>query len=189
MEFWDVIEARHSCRSFASESVPREKIERLLHAAAAAPSSMNLQPWRFHVAQGEVRQEAGRLIAQATLHLSEYVDQASEWDYSEALEWYSSLGHAPVLIGVSALRADSELEVMNVQLSVGAAIENLLLAATAEGLAACNITFAWWVRDELAELLRVSEDRTMVAVIALGAPGEIPLSAPAHRQDVADWLG
>lgn len=189
MEFWEVVEARHSSRNFSREPVPREKIEKLLHAASTAPSAMNSQPWHFHVTEGEARQELGKLVSQATLHLVDYVEQPGEWDYDEALLWYSSLGHAPVAIGVSMPSSEAELDRTNNLLAVGAAIENLLLAATAEGLEACNITFAWWVRDELAKLLGIGEDREVVAIIAVGLPGDMPPAAPPHDENVADWLG
>jgi nitroreductase len=149
---------------------------------------MNSQPWRFHVMQGDTRQKAGELVAQATLHLAEYVDHMQSWNREDALEWYSFLGHAPTLIAVSMPKEGSELDHTNNLLSVGASIENLLLGATAEGLAACNVTFPQWVSDELAVLVGLSDMRTVVAAVALGYPGSSEPLAPPHDQDVADWL-
>jgi nitroreductase len=189
MDFWDVIDGRHSTRAYSEEAVPREKLARVLHAAAAAPSAMNSQPWRYHVAEGEARGEVGKLLAQATVHLTEYIEVLGQERYEEAVEWYSSLGNAPVVIGVSATTSETEFDVTNTLLSVGASIQNLLLAATAEGLGACNITFAWWVREELAARFGVSEDRQVVAIIALGYPGTVAPASPPHREDVADWVG
>jgi nitroreductase len=189
MEFWHVIEGRHSTRDYAQRAVSREKLTRILHAAAAAPSAMNSQPWRYHVAEGESRIEVGKLLAQATVHLSEYMDVLGPDHYEAAVEWYSSLGNAPVVIGVSAPRSDTEFEMTNTLLSVGASIENLLLAAMADGLGACNITFAWWVRDDLRARFGVDEDREIVAILAIGYVGSQAPAAPAHREDVADWVG
>lgn len=189
MEFWDVIDGRHSTREYSPTPVPREKVIRVLHAAAAAPSAMNSQPWRYHVAEEDARADVGRLLAQATVHLTEYMEVLGPERYEAAIEWYSSLGNAPIVIGVSALKGDTDFDATNTLLSVGASIENLLLAATAEGLGACNITFAWWVRDELAERFGVSEDRDVVAIIALGYPGAVEPVSPPHRKDVADWVG
>jgi nitroreductase len=188
MDFWDVIEGRHSIRDYRPDPVPPEKLERLMHAASLAPSSMNAQPWRFHVAAGETRAEIGRLLAQATVHLEEYIDQLDPEHYEQAVAWFSSLGGAPVVVGVSMAEPASELERLNGLLAIGGSIENLMLAATDEGLASCNITFGWWVRDELAEALEVGDGRTVVALIVLGYPSEVPPIAPPHRQDIADWL-
>jgi len=189
MDFWTVVEGRHSVRAFRSDPVPRELIERLLHAASAAPSAMNEQPWRFHVAVGDARMEVGKVVAQATVHLEEYMEQLGREHYDEAVSWYSSLGNAPAIIGVSMLDAISDLDLTNKLLSVGASIENLMLAATAEGLASCNITFAWWVRDELAQAFEIGGGRSIVAILAVGYAADVPPLAPVHREDVAEWLG
>ena len=45
----DVIMSRKSVRSYTDEAIPAEKVEVLLKAAMAAPTAMNVQPWRFVV--------------------------------------------------------------------------------------------------------------------------------------------
>ncbi|MCR5408655.1 MAG: nitroreductase family protein, partial [Bacteroidales bacterium] len=45
----DVIMSRKSVRSYTQEAIPSEKVEILLKAAMAAPTAMNVQPWRFVV--------------------------------------------------------------------------------------------------------------------------------------------
>lgn len=188
MDFWDVVEARHSCRDFQTDLVPQDLIRRCLHAAAAAPSAANEQPWRFHVAAGERRSEVGRLVVQTTVHLSEYMDVLGPERYEDALHWYSSLGDAPVVIGVSMPKPASDLDSTNKLLSVGAAVQNFQLAAVSEGLGTCNITFALWVRDELAEAFELEQGRIVVSLIALGYPSATPPAAPPRNEDVADWL-
>ncbi len=162
-------------------------MERMLHAAAAAPSSMNEQPWHYHVATGQARAEVGKIVAEATVHLVEYIDQLGPERYEHALQWYSSLGDAPVLIGVSMSTPSSKRDGTNKMLAVGASIQNLLLAATAQGLGACNITFTSWVREELDEFFAVPEGRQIVAMISVGYPSEIEIIAPRHREDIATW--
>ena len=53
MEFDDVIMGRRSIRGYLDKPVPRELIEEVLALAMRAPSSMNTQPWHFHVITGE----------------------------------------------------------------------------------------------------------------------------------------
>lgn len=53
MEVIRAIEGRRSCRSFRPEPMPQATIEAVLAHAAAAPSAVNLQPWRVWVAGGE----------------------------------------------------------------------------------------------------------------------------------------
>ncbi|HPB23595.1 MAG: hypothetical protein RL702_2838 [Pseudomonadota bacterium] len=53
MEFDDVIMGRRSIRGYKPDPVPRQLIEEVLTLAMRAPSSMNTQPWNFHVITGE----------------------------------------------------------------------------------------------------------------------------------------
>ena len=53
MEFDNVIMGRRSIRGYLDKPVPRELIEEILGLAIRAPSSMNTQPWNFHVITGE----------------------------------------------------------------------------------------------------------------------------------------
>jgi len=188
MELLDAMSKRHSMRDFRPDPVPHDMLQRLVSSAALAPSSLNEQPWRFFVATGDSRRELGKLIAQATIHLSEYMDVLGPQRYEDAVVWYSALGEAPVLIAVASPVTEDQLARLNRHLSVGAAIENLLLAAVDEGLGASNITFSHWVEDEIAELLGLPEDWDVLTVVAIGWPGEAPPAAPQHRQADVVWL-
>ena len=53
MEFDDVIMGRRSIRGYKPDPVPRALIEEVLALAMRAPSSMNTQPWNFHIITGE----------------------------------------------------------------------------------------------------------------------------------------
>lgn len=188
MDFWNVIESRSSVRDFRSDPVPREVLERVVRAAGLAPSSFNSQPWRYHVTSGEARQRVGEILAQGTVHLTEYMDVLGPQHYEDAVAWYSSLGDAPVAIGVSMPDHSSGLELTNKLLSMGASMENLMLAAAAEGLATCTITFSWWVRDELSRFFGLEDQREIVSIIALGYASDVPPIAPPKNGDIADWL-
>ena len=188
MEFRDTVDARQSIRDFDDRGVERAMLERIIDAARQAPSSVNEQPWRFTVAQGDSRARLGAVVAQSTVHLSEYMDVLGPERYEAAVTWYSSLGQAPVLVAVSAPRSNVEFEAMNRHLSIGAAIENLLLAATNEGLGACNVTFSYWVKGDLADVLRLPESEEVVSIIALGHPSDVPPVSPPVKPDDTVWL-
>ncbi|WP_371168089.1 nitroreductase [Aliiroseovarius sp. 2305UL8-7] len=49
----DLLQSRHSTRSFTSATVPRDAIEHMCRAARRAPSGANLQPGNFHVLTGD----------------------------------------------------------------------------------------------------------------------------------------
>lgn len=188
MEFKEVLARRHSVRDYSQTQVPDEHVREVMSAAAAAPSAMNEQPWLFYVCRGESRARVGEIVAQATVHLSEYMSVLGPKGYEDAMHWYSSLGDAPVVIVATVLSTDDPFLCMNRALGMGAALENILMAATDLGLAGCNITFAHWVQQELCDYLGVEEGREVAAILTLGYPAATPPVAPEHRADVAVWL-
>ncbi|MDQ2089311.1 nitroreductase [Marimonas arenosa] len=54
MELKQAMQERRSIRGFTKEPVPRKLLEEIIALANRAPSSMNTQPWHFHVLSGEV---------------------------------------------------------------------------------------------------------------------------------------
>ena len=53
MEFEELVRQRRSIRGYKAEPVPQELILEIVEIASFAPSSMNTQPWHFHVITGE----------------------------------------------------------------------------------------------------------------------------------------
>ena len=53
MKYEEVINDRRSARGYLDKPVPREVLEEIIMLATRAPSSMNTQPWHFHVVTGE----------------------------------------------------------------------------------------------------------------------------------------
>ena len=49
----EVVRGRKSIRGYLDKPVPRELIEEVIALAMRSPSSMNTQPWHFHVITGE----------------------------------------------------------------------------------------------------------------------------------------
>ena len=47
--FRDMVQERRSVRGYRKDPVPRDVIEEIIEIAGGAPSSMNTQPWYFHV--------------------------------------------------------------------------------------------------------------------------------------------
>lgn len=63
--FLSVITSRHCKRAFADRQVPRQVLDRVLTAAAHAPSPRNTQFWQVAVLQGAARAELTRLLLAA----------------------------------------------------------------------------------------------------------------------------
>lgn len=182
MDLYDAIMSRHSVRAFTSEDVDSAALDRMLRAAMAAPSAGNAQPWHFYVVTGDTRERVGGAMAQSTVHLKDYIDELPPERIEAAERFYANLGGAPVLVALSVPRSDDPMGRTHNDIAAGCAIENLLLAARAEGLGACNLTVPSWVMDELDEILEVPVDRELVSITIVGHPAEAPL-APEHSFD------
>ncbi|MEU3654637.1 nitroreductase [Streptomyces sp. NPDC032161] len=67
MDVYEAVASRRAVREFTDRPVPRETLERVLSAAAWAPSGSNIQPWRTYVVTGtplaEIKRRAGERAA------------------------------------------------------------------------------------------------------------------------------
>ena len=81
MTYDDVILSRRSIRGYKPDPVPRALIEEVLALAMRAPSSMNTQPWHFHVITGE---PLARIRAGNTERMLAGVPQSREFRTGQA---------------------------------------------------------------------------------------------------------
>ncbi len=60
MDFEQLVSQRRSTRGYKPEPVPQALLAEIVEIAKRAPSSMNTQPWNFHVVTGEPLEEIRR---------------------------------------------------------------------------------------------------------------------------------
>ncbi len=186
-----VVRGRRSVRKFREESVPRDRVERLIEAARWAPSATDRQDWFFSVVESP---ELKRAMAQAVRHKwQQIIEENSEAGFIEEVRDYvasfADFELAPAVIAVSAARAnavqrklagDAAGATAGSFASAAMAAQNLMLAAHALGLATCCMTGGLVAGEELGRLLELTGRRELVCVIALGFPGEQP-DPPARK--------
>jgi nitroreductase len=140
MDVFEALAKRKSARSSKPEPVSRETLEKLLEAARLAPSAKNLQPWHFVVVSDLAKRKA----------LSRGV-------------FARFLSQVPVVIVACG---DPFLSPNWYVIDVALAGENMVLAATAEGLSTC------WVgsfdEDKVRGLLKIPDNLRVVALLAVG---------------------
>jgi nitroreductase len=180
MQVYEAIRDRRSVRRYKKDPVPREVIERIMDMAVWAPSGMNRQNWFFLVITGEKKASLVEIIAKSYRFIEPvlqkvFAEKPGAIQFTKA--FFERLGDAPVVI-FAYYTATKEKAETSIQ-SVAAAVQNLLLAAHAEGLGACWMTGPLHVADEINEFLAI-EDKTLVAVISLGYPDETP-PAPKRK--------
>jgi nitroreductase len=186
MELREAVERRRSIRRFSSEPVTLKEMRTLVDSAVMAPSSLNAQPWEFTIVTGKTRDDVVETVAKSTIYLADILQTFDAESRARAESFVCDLGGAPVIIIVSTPREVEEYERLTELVAVGGAIQNLLLTAFDMGLGACNITFAFWVRDQLAQQLQISGD--IVSIIVVGHPTETP-DVPTRNRDVARFIG
>ncbi len=182
------IAARHSVRLFSERPVAEDLIAQLLEAANQAPSAHNQQSWRFFVLRGASKQALTELVASRA---------AAFPRPSAALLRLAarSIASAPVVIAVvntgELIARGTELfavdrdgardffRTMEIQ-SSAAAVENLLLAATALGLGSVWLGILFLLKDEVRAFLDEPAGEFM-AVVPVGyaaRPGHGPRKQP-----------
>jgi nitroreductase len=149
----NAIHARASVRSYTDKPVPEAKIEKLLKAAMAAPSSRNVQPWRFYVV----------------------TDRNILDSLAEGLPFAKMLDHAPLAIIVAGDTTAGNPEgeqIHNWVMDCSAASQNLLLAAHALGLGAVwTGVYPYQARiDNVRAILNIPEHIIPLNVIPIGYP-------------------
>ncbi len=192
LSVFDAITNRRSIRKFKSDPIPEETIRQVLQAGILAPSGSNRQPWKFYVVQGKKHVEmTSRLHAGLARLESEGKKNPGFVKHS-----FSVMEQAPVSVFVfySGRTApwltqsiDQHLhDVVEIQ-SIGAAIQNMLLAATELGLGSLWIADVFEAREELSEWL--GESSELIAAVSLGYPDEHPIARKRKAfEAVVQWV-
>ncbi len=191
MDTLEAIDARRSIRAFRDQPLPEGSGERILRAGSRAPSGKNRQPWRFVGVEGEGRAEMARVIVEAL-----DAREAGGDDTGSARNTLHVMETAPLTVFVfnpygidpwltrSTDQAFAEL--VDVQ-SVGAAIQNMLLAATASGIGSLWICDVLYAVTELKVWL--GETGQLVAAVSFGIPDEAPPPRPRRPlTEIARWV-
>jgi nitroreductase len=185
--FHAVVRRQRACRSFSVDPVDDDTVGRVLEAATYAPSAENSQPWVFVVVRDpDARAAIGRLMQRAWESGARAVTEGRVpermLDEVEAGATGGIAG-APVLV-VAAVDTTATFEPALAS-SIWPAVQNLLLAATAEGLGSAITTLATAFDDaDLRHLTGLPDHVRPVAVVPLGHPAR-PLSPP-RRAPVAE---
>lgn len=190
----EVIERRHSIRRFQKKGVSKEMILQTLEAARQAPSAKNAQPWRFLVLGPQSRNAALNAMDAGVRCRMDAV--ANRPLLAGAIHTLRIMKSAPVLILVvnpaGGTPADSVsgwarvAELLDA-MSVGAAVENLLLEAVALGLGALWIGNTFFAYDEIAAALEIQGQ--LLGAVAVGWPDETPEPRPRKSmEEIAGFL-
>lgn len=218
MDLWQAIRERNSIRVFKPDPVPRKLIEKILGAGLEAPSSANMQPWKFAVVCGEVKDRLSRALLEA------FEGKGRDYDFegkeiqfpAEALqrrraffeELFQQLEDrglnpkhfvqertlrfwgAPVIIMVFM----DDRMAKRFFFDIGTCVQNIVLAAQAEGLGTHLIGLILKYQNIIKNFLQIPLEKRLVVGICLGYPDlEHPLNRYKPDRDRLDesvvWIG
>lgn len=181
-----VIAERRDMRHFLPDPVAPEILQRLLHAAHLAPSVGFMQPWRFiRITRPELRQQLADLVEQERQRTAEALGERRSEFLRIKVEGILDCGE----LLVAALMDGREKHIFGRrtlpemdQASLACAIQNLWLAARAEGLG------LGWVSlfdpQSLADLLAMPPGAKPLAILCLG---HVPAFYPAPMLELEGW--
>ncbi len=179
---FDLIRSRRSIRRYQERSVPREVIGELLEAALWAPSAHNRQPWRFAVVESiQTRRALAAAMGERLRADLERDGVSREVIEADTARSYSRITGAPAVVVVCMTMTEmdryadarrQQAERIMATESVAMAVQNLLLAAHANGLGACWMCAPLFVPDLVRQVLGLELDWEPQALITLGWPAE-----------------
>lgn len=179
----EAIFSRSSTKKFSDEPVSRSDIEAMLTAAVRAPDHGLLAPWKFIVLQGDSRNLLASAMRSALKARMPEVDaEALDREGSKALR-------SPVLIAVIAeTKAHPKVPEVEQVVAVGAAIQNLWLAAHSLGYGAAWKTGSHAYDAGVKSALGVPPEAQIIGFVHIGRPLQ---KAPVRSADFAGrtiWL-
>lgn len=150
----DAIYKRRSVRDFTADLIERDALIEIIRAGTWAPSGLNNQPWRFAIITNkELKDKVSKLTR-----------------YEKVIEGSKAL--IPVFVDRDAMYHE-----LKDHQAIGACLQNMLLAAHSLGLGAVWLGEILKNSDQVRDLMGLSEDLELMAVLALGHP--------AHRNQTS----
>lgn len=177
MEVYEAIERRRTIRIF-SKTASEQQLRRIISAGTKAPSGGNSQPWEFIIVEDpKIIERLAELKYSLNRKFPPRKGEGRKEVEERALSQKKSFQNASIV----AVCCESEGEP-----SAWLCIENMSLAAVAEGLGSGIV--AYWDRQkrEAEKALGLPKDYELVAVMKIGVPAQE--GVPPSRRTEFSWL-
>jgi nitroreductase len=158
MEALEAIAKRRSVRSYTGDPVSKEDLLKIVDCGRLAASGSNRQPWDFILITDK------EMIAHLKI----------------AADWMEKAGAVIAVVVDPTSRWWVE--------DGAAAVENMLIAATALGYGSCWLEGYTLQREyEFKKLLGIPEDRRLMTLVPIGVPTEWPTKPKKTLEEVVHW--
>lgn len=198
----DLICKRKSVRKFKDIQVPREDILTLIKAGTEAPSPKHQQNWHFVVLQNKnIINQMADIVTKSHENIGELAKNERDFKtHMSVIKYYTSFRNAPLVILVYACEYDmieykilkennAPQKVLDILVSpqsraqcIGAAVENILLAATEMGYGSCYMTGPTHAKTEIENLIDFNKKGyELMSMISIGVPKENTPPKPPRK--------
>lgn len=207
----DFIYQRKSVRQFKDTKIPKNDILELLKAATYAPSPKHQQNWHFVILQNkDLIHKMADIVTESHQNIGNLAKNEKDYKrHMSVINYYTCFKHAPVVILVYGCEYnmieykilkenDAPQEILDVLVSpqsgaqaIGAAVENLLLAATEMGYGTCYMTGPTHAKKQIEALIGFEkEGYELMSMISLGVPEENTPPQPPRKplEDVITFI-
>jgi nitroreductase len=168
-----------SANSLGEPGPNPSELEQILTAAARVPDHKKLVPWRFVLFQGEARSEFGKVLSE--ICQKEEKDPGSFRLENEAKRFM----RAPLVVAVISRVVDNKgAPEWEQVLSVGAACQNLIVAATTLGFGAQWITEWCAYSPGIRQAIGLAANERIAGFVYIGTAKEKP--EERERPELAD---
>jgi len=163
MDALQTLHTRVSSTRLRDEMPSAEVLDNVYRAALRAADHAMLRPWRFLVLEGESRARLGELFARA-LSLKDPTTPQAVLDKARS----KPLRAPVIIIAISSPKPHPKVPLLEQDLSTGAAVQNMLNAAFAQGLGAIWRTGAMTEDDIVLDGLGVESHEKIIGFLYLG---------------------
>jgi len=188
MEIFECIDTRKTIRKYTDYIPTDDEIKRIINSARLAPSAINAQNWRFiAVLNKDVKHKMAEAILEKYDEITKNLDEETKNRVLGYKGHSTFFENAPVVIvcveieapkfmggvletagyskeAISKMRPDSYL------LSMGGAIENMILSAHALNLSSCWMVAPVLAHDEIKAVLNLADNEKITTLLAVGKP-------------------
>ena len=179
--------ARRTVREFTGEPVSPDVVRRAIGTALTAPAPHHTEPWRFVVLES-ARSRSGLCDAMRRAWVADLRgDGFTEEQIARRVRRGEPLRQAPLIVvpcllpgGLHAYpdqrRAQAEHDMFVI--SMGAAMQNLMIALAAEGLGSCYISSTLFCPDVAGDALGLPPGWQPMGALGIGHPAAAPAARP-----------